>query len=136
MLRSGTLEDHSVKTRIICDGHYITRIDEDKDADSNAVLQRIKQADFSAYDIVVLSDYDKGTLDNAKKAMDTVTKTNNMAKSQLSASTNEMKEAQSRLVEAEKRWEVIEIDDLDGNDITKSKKRKVSISPPSRESNN
>ena len=81
----------------------------------------------------------KRTLDNAKKAMDTVTKTNNMAKSHLSASTNEMEEAQSRLVEAEKRWEVIEIDDLDSpkmDDITKSKKRKVSVSPPSRENNN
>ena len=71
-----TLEDHSVKTRIICDGHYITRIDEDKDADSNAVLQRIKQADFSAYDIVVLSDYDKGTLDNAKKIIKHINKFN------------------------------------------------------------
>ena len=71
-----TLEDHSVKTRIICDGHYITRIDEDKDADSNAVLQRIKQADFSAYDIVILSDYDKGTLDNAKKIIKHINKFN------------------------------------------------------------
>ena len=71
-----TLEDHSVKTRIICDGHYITRIDEDKDADSNAELQRIKQADFSAYDIVVLSDYDKGTLDNAKKIIKHINKFN------------------------------------------------------------
>ena len=42
-----TLEDPSVKTRIICDGHYITRIDEDKNADGDPVLQRIKQADFS-----------------------------------------------------------------------------------------
>jgi D-beta-D-heptose 7-phosphate kinase/D-beta-D-heptose 1-phosphate adenosyltransferase len=71
-----TLEDHSVKTRIICDGHYITRIDEDKDADSNAVLQRIKQADFSAYDIVVLSDYDKGTLDNARQIIKHINKFN------------------------------------------------------------
>ena len=71
-----TLEDHSVKTRIICDGHYITRIDEDKDADSNVVLQRIKQADFTPYDIVVLSDYDKGTLDNAKKIIKHINKFN------------------------------------------------------------
>ena len=61
------LEDHSVKTRIICDGHYITRIDEDRNANSNAVLERVKQSDFSTYDIVVLSDYDKGTLDNARQ---------------------------------------------------------------------
>ena len=71
-----TLEEHSVKTRIICDGHYITRIDKDKDADSNAVLERIKQSDFSAYDIVVLSDYDKGTLDNAKKIIKHINKFN------------------------------------------------------------
>jgi D-beta-D-heptose 7-phosphate kinase/D-beta-D-heptose 1-phosphate adenosyltransferase len=71
-----TLEDHSVKTRIICDGHYITRIDEDKDADSNAVLERIKQSDFRPYDIVVLSDYDKGTLDNAKQIIKHINKFN------------------------------------------------------------
>jgi D-beta-D-heptose 7-phosphate kinase/D-beta-D-heptose 1-phosphate adenosyltransferase len=71
-----TLEDHSVKTRIICDGHYITRIDEDKNADSDAVLQRIKQADFSAYDIVILSDYNKGTLDYAKKIIKHINKFN------------------------------------------------------------
>ena len=71
-----TLEDHSVKTRIICDGHYITRIDEDKNANSNAVLERVKQSDFSAYDIVVLSDYDKGTLDNAKQIIKHINKFN------------------------------------------------------------
>jgi len=71
-----TLEDHSVKTRIICDGHYITRIDEDKDADSNAVLERIKQSDLRPYDIVVLSDYDKGTLDNAKQIIKHINKFN------------------------------------------------------------
>ena len=71
-----TLEDHSVKTRIICDGHYITRIDEDKNADSNAVLQRIKESDFSVYDIVVLSDYNKGTLDNARQIIKHINKFN------------------------------------------------------------
>jgi len=71
-----TLEDHSVKTRIICDGHYITRIDEDKNADSNAVLERIKQSDFRPYDIVVLSDYNKGTLDNAKQIIKHINKFN------------------------------------------------------------
>ena len=70
------LEDHSVKTRIICDGHYITRIDEDKNANSNAVLERVKQSDFSTYDIVVLSDYDKGTLDNARQIIKHINKFN------------------------------------------------------------
>ena len=34
-----TLEDLSVKTRIICDGHYITRIDEDKNADGARITK-------------------------------------------------------------------------------------------------
>jgi len=67
---------NSVKTRVICDGHYITRIDDDKDADSDAVLEQIKQSDFSSYDIVVLSDYDKGVLDNSKKIIKHINKFN------------------------------------------------------------
>ena len=31
----------SIKTRVLCDGHYITRIDDDKHADGEAVLQDI-----------------------------------------------------------------------------------------------
>ena len=62
-----TGQPHSIKTRIICDGHYITRIDDDKDADSNAVLANVLRSDFSQWDYVVLSDYDKGVLDNAKQ---------------------------------------------------------------------
>ena len=62
-----TNQPHSIKTRIICDGHYITRIDDDKDADSNAVLANVLRSDFSQWDYVVLSDYDKGVLDNAKQ---------------------------------------------------------------------
>ena len=62
-----TEQPRSVKTRIICDGHYITRIDDDKDADSNAVLSNVLRSDFSQWDYVILSDYDKGVLDNAKQ---------------------------------------------------------------------
>lgn len=62
-----TEQPRSVKTRIICDGHYITRIDDDKDADSNAVLANVLRSDFSQWDYVILSDYDKGVLDNAKQ---------------------------------------------------------------------
>ena len=36
-----TGQPSSIKTRVICDGHYITRIDNDKDADSNAVLTNV-----------------------------------------------------------------------------------------------
>ena len=56
----------SVKTRIICDGHYITRIDDDAQADGTAVLQQVQETDFSQYDFVVLSDYNKGVLDEAR----------------------------------------------------------------------
>ena len=62
-----TEQPSSIKTRVICDGHYITRIDNDKDADSNAVLANILKSDFSQWYYVILSDYDKGVLDNAKQ---------------------------------------------------------------------
>ena len=60
-----TEQPHSVKTRIISDGHYITRLDEDEKADPDAVLKNVLRSDFSQYDYVILSDYDKGVLDNA-----------------------------------------------------------------------
>tara|TARA_E500000331_G_scaffold321595_1_gene335953 strand:- start:40 stop:1194 length:1155 start_codon:yes stop_codon:yes gene_type:complete len=62
-----TEQPQSIKTRIISDGHYITRLDEDENADSNAVLSNVLRSDFSQYDYVILSDYDKGVLDNAKQ---------------------------------------------------------------------
>jgi D-beta-D-heptose 7-phosphate kinase / D-beta-D-heptose 1-phosphate adenosyltransferase len=52
----------SVKTRVICDGHYVTRIDNDAVADSNEVLRLLKDKDFSIYNYVILSDYNKGVL--------------------------------------------------------------------------
>jgi D-beta-D-heptose 7-phosphate kinase / D-beta-D-heptose 1-phosphate adenosyltransferase len=52
----------SVKTRVICDGHYITRIDNDAVADSAEVLRLLKDKDFSIYNYVILSDYNKGVL--------------------------------------------------------------------------
>ena len=57
----------SVKTRIICDGHYVTRIDDDAHTNSMEVLTLVNSTDFSQYDYVILSDYDKGVLDNAKQ---------------------------------------------------------------------
>ena len=62
-----TNQPHSIKTRIICDGHYITRIDDDKDANSGVMLDEVLCSDFAEYDYVILSDYDKGVLDNAKQ---------------------------------------------------------------------
>ena len=55
----------SVKTRVICDGHYITRIDDDYIADGSMFLTYILSQDFSQYDYVILSDYNKGTLDES-----------------------------------------------------------------------
>jgi D-beta-D-heptose 7-phosphate kinase/D-beta-D-heptose 1-phosphate adenosyltransferase len=55
----------SVKTRVICDGHYVTRIDDDYIADGNAFLTYILSQDFDEYDYVILSDYNKGTLDES-----------------------------------------------------------------------
>ena len=69
-------DQKSVKTRVICDGHYVTRVDDDYIADGNAVLERIKQADFSNYDYVILSDYNKGTLDQSKKIIKHINKFN------------------------------------------------------------
>jgi len=62
-----TEQPRSIKTRIISDGHYITRLDEDEHADSNAVLKNVLCSDFSQWDYVILSDYDKGVLDNSKE---------------------------------------------------------------------
>jgi len=57
----------SVKTRIICDGHYITRIDDDAQANGTEVLKQVKETNFSQYDYVLLSDYNKGVLDEARE---------------------------------------------------------------------
>jgi D-beta-D-heptose 7-phosphate kinase/D-beta-D-heptose 1-phosphate adenosyltransferase len=62
-----TLGPVSVKTRIICDGHYITRIDDDKPAKGMEVLKQVQETDFSKYDYIVLSDYNKGVLDEARE---------------------------------------------------------------------
>ncbi len=60
-------QNRSTKTRIISDGHYITRLDEDEHADADAVLEQILQSDFAPYDYVILSDYNKGALDHTQK---------------------------------------------------------------------
>ena len=60
-----TKQPSSIKTRVICDGHYVTRIDDDKHADSTAVLETIELHDFTEYKYVILSDYNKGVLDES-----------------------------------------------------------------------
>lgn len=56
-----------VKTRVFCDGHYVTRIDQDYQTDGYDVLEAVESKDFSQYEYVVLSDYAKGALYYAKE---------------------------------------------------------------------
>ena len=55
----------SIKTRVMCDGHYVTRIDNDYHANGKEILDDILNKDFQWYDYVVLSDYAKGVLSEA-----------------------------------------------------------------------
>ena len=71
-----TEQPRSIKTRVICDGHYITRIDDDKVADGTAVLSNVLRSDFSEYDYVILSDYNKGVLDESLKIIEHLNKFN------------------------------------------------------------
>ena len=63
-----------VKTRVLCDGHYVTRIDQDYETDGEKTLDIIKEKDFSAYDIVILSDYNKGVLEYSQQIIDHINK--------------------------------------------------------------
>ena len=53
----------SIKTRVMCNGHYITRIDNDYIADGFDVLEDLQKFPFHKYDYVILSDYNKGVLE-------------------------------------------------------------------------
>ena len=52
-----------VKTRVMCDGHYVTRIDDDHTADGYEILEDLREFSFNKYDYVILSDYNKGVLE-------------------------------------------------------------------------
>jgi D-beta-D-heptose 7-phosphate kinase/D-beta-D-heptose 1-phosphate adenosyltransferase len=71
-----TGQPSSIKTRVICDGHYITRIDDDISADGKAVLETIELQDFSEYEYVILSDYNKGVLDESLEIIEHINKFN------------------------------------------------------------
>jgi D-beta-D-heptose 7-phosphate kinase/D-beta-D-heptose 1-phosphate adenosyltransferase len=64
----------SVKTRVMCDGHYVTRIDNDYDVNGAEILNDILNKDFQWYDYVILSDYDKGVLDESKRIIEHINK--------------------------------------------------------------
>ena len=57
----------SIKTRVMCDGHYVTRIDNDYIADGYDVLEDLQEFPFYKYNYVILSDYNKGVLDFAEQ---------------------------------------------------------------------
>ncbi len=65
-----TGQPRSTKTRIISDGHYVTRLDEDEKADSEAVLRNVLSSDFSPYEYVILSDYNKGVLTHSNRIIE------------------------------------------------------------------
>jgi D-beta-D-heptose 7-phosphate kinase/D-beta-D-heptose 1-phosphate adenosyltransferase len=65
-----TGQPRSTKTRIISDGHYVTRLDEDEKADSEVVLRNVLRSDFSQYQYVVLSDYNKGVLTHSTQIIE------------------------------------------------------------------
>lgn len=60
----------SVKTRVLCDGHYITRIDDDYYADGYDILEELQDYPFDRYEYIVLSDYNKGVLDFAEQIIE------------------------------------------------------------------
>ena len=81
-------------------------------------------------------------MDRAIAAVNTATKNKDEVQLQLDNSREEEKAAEKRLAEAEKRWEVIEIDNDLGrssqqkkNDGNSQKKRKVSVSPQAENNN-
>ena len=57
----------SIKTRVLCDGHYVTRIDNDYIADGYDILEDLREFPFYKYNYVILSDYNKGVLDFAEQ---------------------------------------------------------------------
>lgn len=64
-------QNKSIKTRVLCDGHYVTRVDEDQYANGSEILKEIKdKIDFRKFDFVILSDYNKGVLDFAKQIIE------------------------------------------------------------------
>lgn len=63
-----------VKTRVFCDGHYVTRIDQDHKTNGYEVLEKIECQDFSTYEYVILSDYGKGVLDRSLNVINHINK--------------------------------------------------------------
>lgn len=63
-------ENRCIKTRVFCDGHYVTRIDDERTANGLEMLDYIRSIDFSQYEYVILSDYNKGVCEYAKEMIE------------------------------------------------------------------
>lgn len=64
----------SVKTRVIADGLCVARIDDNKYADCEIALKIVEDTDFSQFDYVILSDYNKGSLAHSRKMIEHINK--------------------------------------------------------------
>jgi len=67
----------SVKTRVICDGHYITRIDDDIFMEGCDTIGLLQDIDFTLYDYAILSDYNKGLLGMSFEIIEHINNTSN-----------------------------------------------------------
>ena len=67
----------SVKTRVICDGHYITRIDSDYFMEGNDTIGLINDIDFTQYEYTLLIDYNKGLLSQSTEIIQHINNTSN-----------------------------------------------------------
>jgi len=59
-------QDMLIKTRHVSDGHHLLRVDKNKSFNKELCLvaeKMIKSLDFNEYDLIIVSDYNKGTLD-------------------------------------------------------------------------
>lgn len=71
------LHPKSVKTRVICDGHYITRIDSDYFMEGNDTIGLINDIDFTQYEYTLLIDYNKGLLSQSAEIIQHINNTSN-----------------------------------------------------------
>jgi len=83
----------------------------------------------------VIADSTMATFRTTKRVFMAAKKNRDDIQSQLQSSNKEVEDAQKFLAEAEKRWEVIDVDAEEGSSTQNSKKRKVSLSPQANNNN-
>ena len=69
-------DEKSIKTRVLSDNHYITRIDQDVIANGDGIADDIEELDLSDFEYVILSDYNKGVLDESLEIIEHINKFN------------------------------------------------------------